>query len=419
MKENNKYTNTQMFIYLIIYKTVIEFMYIYAIAPIYNYSGLTLNINKIAYVVSVIFLLLIVIFSPKNKTRPSTYLYFIMEIFLIVPTLAYYWLNNQSVVYTFFVVFSSIIISHVLKIKPVNFNIKSRTANIWVSMFFVFYVITTVYLIIKRGGIDARALNFDLIYDMRAENELNGIWGYLMNWSTKALCPFFFAYFYLRKKYLFIIPILALQLMMYLSFGNKAFLFSIGVIIMSVIITKRNKFVREMVFAISGLNIIAYVLDFYGISDVLRRSIPYRLTFIPAQIQFQYYEFFRTSKKMHFADGAIGKILNIDSPFQQKVSFIIGSYFSHNGLGTNANTGMLADAYANGGVILMIFIAIFFGIILNIIDSATNKLPVYVVVGSFSYIMFVLNDTALLTTLLTGGMGLMILLLLLFNSSIE
>jgi len=212
---------------------------------------------------------------------------------------------------------------------------------------------------------------------------------------------------------------LGLQLLMYLSFGFKAFLFSIGVIIMCVLITKRGKFEREVIIALSSLNIIAYILDYFNITDTLRRAIPYRMLFIPSQIQFQYYEFFKDIEKMHFADGIIGKILSIESPFSEPAPFVISRFFSYNKVASNSNTGLFSDAYSNGGFILMIIVAIMFAFILYVIDSVTYKLPLYVVVGSFSYMMFVLNDTSLQTTLLTGGMGLMIILLLLFNSSIE
>lgn len=122
---------------------------------------------------------------------------------------------------------------------------------------------------------------------------------------------------------------------------------------------------------------------------------------------------------MHFADGIIGKILSIESPFSEPAPFVISRFFSYNKVASNSNTGLFSDAYSNGGFILMIIVAIMFAFILYVIDSVTYKLPLYVVVGSFSYMMFVLNDTSLQTTLLTGGMGLMIILLLLFNSSIE
>jgi hypothetical protein len=273
-------------------------------------------------------------------------------------------------------------------------------------------------LIYTRGGIDTRAFDFNSIYALRQEYDLPSILGYFMNWSTKVLCPFFFTYFYFRKRYSLMLPVLILQILMYLSFGNKAFLFSLGILIMTIVMAKGSNFIKGMAISMSVLNISAYFLNVINITDALQRAIPYRLTFIPAQIQYQYYEFFSVREKLNFADSIIGQIFMINSPYNEKIGFVIGSHFSHNGLGSNSNTGIFADAYANGGILAMIFVSLVLGIVLNIIDASTRDLPVYVVVGSLSYIMFVLNDTSLLTTLLTGGMLIMIVLLILFNSSI-
>ncbi|WP_340392689.1 hypothetical protein [Paenibacillus sp. FSL E2-0190] len=408
-----------IFIYLFIYKSIIEIVYIFCISPLYSYSGLTLNIDISDYWISSFYVFFVVMFSPKDKLRPSSYLFILMEMFLIIPILSYYWMNNQSLIYVSFVVVSSIIISIILKMKPIRINLTDKYAKVWLNFIFFLYILITLYLIVRRGGIDARAFNFDSVYDLRSENELSGILGYLMNWSAKVFCPFFFAFFFYKKRKWVLLSILGLQLLMYLSFGFKAFLFSIGVIIMCVLITKRGKFEREVIIALSSLNIIAYILDYFNITDTLRRAIPYRMLFIPSQIQFQYYEFFKDIEKMHFADGIIGKILSIESPFSEPAPFVISRFFSYNKVASNSNTGLFSDAYSNGGFILMIIVAIMFAFILYVIDSVTYKLPLYVVVGSFSYMMFVLNDTSLQTTLLTGGMGLMIILLLLFNSSIE
>ena len=415
----SKFKNRNIFTYLFLYKITIELIYFFCISPIYSYSGLTNNINYTSYWLSNLYLLLVCILSPKNKFRPSSYLYIILEVFLLVPLLVYYWMNNQSAIYTFYVIICLMLVSIVLKNKPININLKIQNADLYVKLIFIIYILITIYLIIKRGGIDLRTLNFDLVYDLRSESQISGVLGYLMNWSTKVFCPFFVGFFYYKKNYLMIILTLFLQLMMYLSFGFKAFLFSIGIIIISTYITKKKKFETRFILAILLLNIVSYSLDFFKITDSLRRAIPYRMIFIPAQIQFQYYEFFKNIEKLHFADNFIGKILSIKSPFSENIAFVISRYFSYNDVSSNSNTGIFSDAYANGGFINMLIFAMILAITLLIIDSTTNKLPVYVVVGAFSYLMFVLNDTPLLTTLLTGGVLLMILLLYIFNSAVE
>jgi hypothetical protein len=417
--KNERFDLKSILIYLFIYKSIIEIVYVYCISPLYSYSGLTLNIDISGYWISTFYLFVLVLFSPKDKLRPSSYLFVLLELFLIIPILSYYWMNSQSLIYVSFIVLSSIIISVILKLKPIRINLTDSYAKVWLNIIFLLYIFITVFLIVRRGGIDVRAFDFDSVYDLRSEYELSGILGYLMNWSAKVFCPFFFAFFLYKKKKWALVSILALQLLMYLSFGFKAFLFSIGVIVMCAFITKRGKFEREIIIALSSVNLMSYFLDYLNITDALRRAIPYRMLFIPSQIQFQYYDFFKNIEKMYFADGIIGNILSIESPFSERVPLVISRFYSYNNVASNSNTGLFSDAYSNGGFILIIIVAIMFALILYVIDSVTYKLPLYVVVGSFSYIMFVLNDTSLQTTLLTGGMGLMIILLLLFNSSIE
>lgn len=413
--ETDNFTTRKMFFYLLLYKIVIEMIYIYGISKLYGYSGLTLNLNYLSYGISIIYLLFIAIIAPKDKTKPSTYLFITVEVFLFVPLISYYWLNNKSYIYASYVLLSLIIISLIVRIKPVPINIKDTTAQIWIKFIFVFYVIFTVYLFIKRGGIDTRAFNFDLIYDLRSENKIQGILGYIMNWCTKAYFPFFFLYFFYKKKYSMLFFVIMFQLLMYLSFGNKAFLFSIGVVVLTTYIMKKNNYLKGITLSIIGLNILSYILKAFNISDVLYRAIPYRMIFIPSQIQYQYFDFFKKGEKVLFADGIIGKILAIDSPYPDPIPLLISKYYL--GSEAYANSGMFADAYANGGGILVVIIAIIFGIILYLIDSTTMNVPTYIVVGSSSYIMFVLNDTGLQTTLFTGGLGALMILLLLLNSS--
>lgn len=379
----------------------------------------SLNMNIVKFFVSNIFLLIIVINSPKQKSKPSTYFFLIMEFFIIIPMLSYYWLNNMSTEYTIFLSISALIVAFILKttIKPLT--IENRFAKLTIKVFFVLYVLSTLYILFLRGGVDLRTLNFNYVYDVRAENNLTGVTGYLLNWSVKVFCPFYLAYFYLKNDLKMFAFVSILQLLMYLSFGNKAFLFSLGIIFLNLLYVKRGKYVKEISLTMSGLNISALVLSSLSITDVLQRIIPYRLIFIPAQIQYHYYNFFADKGKLWFADSVIGRIFSIENPFGKSISLIIGDLFYRSGAGVNANTGIFADAFANGGFPMMVLFSIIFGVLLKIIDSSTTRIPVYIVVGSLSYIMFVINDTPLLTALITGGLVLMTLMLITLNSSLN
>lgn len=403
--------------YILIYKFSIEVVYIFLISPKYDYMNLGLNMNINKFLLSIIYVFIIINNSPKSKATPSTYLFLIMEFFIIIPILSYYWLNNMSSIYTFFLVTSSLIVTLILKVKLKPFTIKNRVAKKSLKSIFVLYVLSTVYIILSRGGIDLRALSFDSIYELRSEYNLIGFMGYLANWSAKVFCPFYLGYFYLKRNYKGVVLVSILQLLMYLSFGNKAFLFSLGIIILNLLYVKGGKYVKEMSLAMSGLNLSALVFSLFNITDALERAVPYRLIFIPAQIQYYYYEFFVDRNKLLFAESIFGRLFSIESPFEKNISLIIGDLSYRTGV--NANTGIFADAYANGGFFVMIVVSVFFGIVLAIVDASTTRIPIYMVVGALSYIMFVINDAPLLTTLITGGMLIMTIMLIILNSSLS
>ncbi|CEG29107.1 hypothetical protein [Bacillus sp. B-jedd] len=412
----NTLSRKKLFIYILIYKIVIELVYIFQISPIYSYTGLTLNMNIWNFVISFLCFSLIIFMFPKNKSKPSTYLYLILNLFLTIPTLSYFWLNNQSIVYTIFLVLSCLIIAYFLRKRPIEININKgiKSANLILKIIFIFYVLVTLYLIIERGGIDFRALNFQTIYSLRSEKGFSGILGYLLNWSAKVFFPFFFAYFLYSKKKWNCTIVLCLQLLLYLSFGFKAYLFSIGMLIMVVILMKKNKFERDFTLGFTLIILLSSALS--RISTILLNSIPFRMIFVPSQIQYQYYDFFKIREKMFFADGLIGKVFSVESPFDVPVPFVIAMHFQ--GAVSNSNTGVFSDAYSNGGFITMILFAIILALILYLVDSLTERIPPVLVVASLSYMMFVLNDNSLTNALLTGGISLMLILLFLFNSNI-
>lgn len=405
--------------YILIYKLSIEIVYIFLIAPMYSYMNLGLNMNFSKFLLSTIYVFIIIFNSPKNRTTPSTYLFLIMEFFIIIPALSYYWLNDMSSKYTIFLTISSLIVTFVLKVKLKSFTFKSRASKITLSGIFIFYFLSSIYIILSRGGIDARALSFDSVYELRSEYNLVGIMGYLANWSVKVFCPFYLGYFYLQKNYKGLVFVSIIQVLMYLSFGNKAFLFSLGIIILNLVYVRRGRYIQEMSLTLSGLNILALTFSSMNITETLQRAVPYRLLFIPAQIQYQYYEFFSDKKKLLFADNIFGRIFSIENPFGKNISFVIGDLYYRSGAGINANTGIFADAYANGGFFLMIFVSIIFGVLLAIVDASTTKIPVYLIVGALSYIMFVINDAPLLTTMITGGMLIMVIMLIILNSGLN
>ncbi|WP_313586239.1 hypothetical protein [Exiguobacterium sp.] len=327
------------------------------------------------------------------------------------------WLSGQSSIYYFTVVIGFIIISMFIKMKKVYIISKFQYSNNLFYLLYLFYFIITVYLIFIRGGIDLRAVSLEEIYSLRSEQNIDGINGYLLNWSAKVFCPFFIAFYLYKKKYSLVILTVFLQLIMFLSYGYKAYLFSVIMLAFVLIGKRKNNFEKNFSLGVSFSIITSYIVYVLFTSTTLINTIAFRLIFVPVQIQYQYFDYFSKFEKMNFSQSIIGKLFNVEDDYHQPISFVISMYYQ--GVISNSNTGIFSDAFANGGFVLMIIYSMIVGCIFYVIDIVTFKIPVVYTVSALSYLMFVLNDNSLLTSLLTGGLALMIILLFLFNSNIK
>lgn len=404
----------QLIIALSVYKIVIEIIYYQVISPLYGYYGLITNIDTLSFFLSILYFFIFCISIPKNNSLSSTSIYTMVGIFIFIPSISYYWLSSQSHRYTFMLTLCFFIISTILRVKRFYISDKSKFAKGILLLCFLLYILSTIIIILTQGGFDARALSFDTIYSLRQDLDLPSILQYILNWCVKVFTPFFFAYFFYKKKYKYMFLVLFIQLSLYLTFGYKAYLFSVALLIICLFLARFNNFEEKFTYfylCIIVVSTLVYVL--FG-SSTLLNSIPFRMVFVPAQAQYQYYDFFSFNPKVHFADGLIGSIFSIESPYSVSMFNVISQ--AYYGDMFSQNTGVFGDAYGNGGIVAMMVIAVALGIVLYLIDVVTVNIPKIIVVSSFSYMIFVLNDNSLLTALLTGGMGLLIILFYLFNA---
>lgn len=117
---------------------------------------------------------------------------------------------------------------------------------------------------------------------------------------------------------------------------------------------------------------------------------------------------------MFFADGKLGALFSIESPYQQKIPFLIAQVYS--GRSFSANTGYWGDAYANLGSLGVILFSLILAMVIKLIESITRNIAPSVVLSSFLFTILSLNDSALLVEFLTGGFGLLIIIYYMFDS---
>lgn len=226
--------------WFLIYKICLEIAYRYSLLPEYSYYGLEFSPRLENAIIACLMQVSLVAVAPRDNKRPSTYLFTLVLLFIFFPGLSYFWLADKQLSYASALWLCGLVMVFLLRAikvapiswRPVPKGNSTDAAKSFLMLIFIGYIGGSLLIIAIRGGIDPRAFSFDQIYQLRAENSLSGATAYFYNAATKALFPFFLGYFLTRKRsklwrYTFAAIVVIFQLIYYLSFGFKAFLFSV------------------------------------------------------------------------------------------------------------------------------------------------------------------------------------------------
>lgn len=413
-----KIRNNKIWPWLLLYTGTTIFIYLFSVSPLFSYSYLTTHINMQKCIICFLLYIITLLCLPKDVKRASTYLFYLIYLITYVPTLMYTWMNNEDIRYIVYLTISILTIEVLIrKFKGISLSVP-HVDHLFLLIFGV-YIISSLFLVIRNGGINPNTLLISRVSSTREGIE-GGVWGYLLNWCAKSFSPMLFAYFAYKKKWLWVFVVCVIQALLYFSFGFKAFLFSIALLILiSYVLRKGTDYFRLMPGFFALINIISYFFYKFDISKLPLFTFAYRTLFIPAQTQFQYFNFFSTNKHLLFSEGIIGRLFGIKYPYSMPIGYIVNQSVYGANHYSNGNTGIFAYGYADCGLFGMILASFVLVSIFLIVDGLTKKLPLHIVVAAMSYQMFILNDTNILISLNTGGILWTVLLLIIIDPVIS
>lgn len=344
-----------------------------------------------------------------------------------MPFMVFYWTNGKEHIYALSVFLMILLMFFWANLKSPRWVwVETRDRGFYhliIVGLFVIYVFGGIYLYLKGGGANLRALSLISASEIRRDSvKLNMLESYWMQWTVKAFTPFFMGYFLFYKKYWICIFCMIIQTMFYLTYGHKAVLLSIALFWLLYFLAKCFRKVKTKYYMLfSGLAIVAVM---YGLGNRMKvvwlitwQGIM-RLLFEPAKIKFQYFEYFSVHEKLRFSEGVIGKILGIEYPHDKAIGYVITEYFAGEGIVSNSNTGVIGDLYSQMGYGGVIIGGIVLGLIIRLMDQSSTHIPLPYKIAIVSYICITLNDNALQTTLLSGGGIILIILLMIFNAEL-
>lgn len=415
------YKNKFIFFLLILMTRVIfDFLFIKYITQKWSYMGFYNEISMYKIIISYVALfILISILMCYKKEKLSHFFSYVLFVTVYLPMGTLYSLMNLSTEFflmTNFVFFILLISIFSLRSKYFGRNltndiVPSKGLTITLHLFSLLTILAMTIQNIKNLNLGA-VINLVSVYEIRELATYKWGMSYFFSWQTKVINPFMIVVLNSQNKHFLKWIYIASQLWLYILTGHKMIIFTLILVIIGIKFSKKFgqlfSFFSKSFFAINLLAIFellitnkSYIVDFF-----IRRII-----YIPALLNNYYYEFFSKADFQYWKYTMFGRLLGVTTDYSTLPSYVIGREYFGNSQ-NNAVAGFLGSEYMNCGFFGLIVSVILVIFVLRSVDRLSYTLGNQVVLITMLTPIYTLWNTALLTSFLTGGV--MISLLILF-----
>ncbi len=397
------------FLAMVVYRTVLDLSYCFVISEVWAHARFELCFNNIKLIESYFLLFIVFALIPKSSKKLSTIVVWLLILLSYVPMLTLFALMDESRAFIYAVTGFWIAVFILLRIPKVSFATLKQAKIIRLSIFFSLSVVVFL-MIYKYLGL---SFNLDLtkVYDIRSHYVTLKIpfAGYLFGWLAYIVNPIFFALFVVKRKWIFAVLVFALQLLLFSVTGHKTSLFALPFVLVLMWVVARKNPLAWMGIGLVGI-ILLGMACYWLIDDIWILSLFTRRTLlVPAQVSFCYYDFFSEHGPISLSTTRIFRSF-LDYPYDLSPPHLIGQvYFNRPEM--NANNGIVADAYMNFGFAGLILWAILLAVILKLVDTFSKGKNIKVAIASIAMPVIAFTNSALLTTMLTHGVLLALILL--------
>lgn len=399
---------------LFFFKGCLDAAYFIVSVNIWDYMRLSeIAFNHLKYFESYLLLFVLFIVLPKNKKDIASIVVWLTALLAYVPMLVLYGFMDKDRCFTYGIMFFWILVAGMLKIIPLV-KIKSLIkiqANFISYYSFIALLLLVLLLVYFYAGIN---INFDLarVYEIREQFQSFNIplAGYLFTWLAYVVNPVFLAVFLKRRNWPIIAAIIITQLIIFSATGNKTYLFALPfVVFLYWTVKRKNPFFW---FATTfGVLTLAGVFSYLAFGDIWTYTIFARRTLlVPAQLSYFYHDFFSHNPLLYLSGHSFVSWF-IDYPYQLAPWYLISKIYLTSRPEVSANNGIFADAYMNFGYLGIIIWASLFSVIIKLISSLAYKKDITVCVAAVALMPIIFTNGTLLTSLITNGVVMSMLLL--------
>jgi hypothetical protein len=265
--------------------------------------------------------------------------------------------------------------------------------------------------LLARGGLGRLSFDLMTVYEVREDflADIAPLMGYLVPWQAYVLNPAIMLMGFKRRSLLLGGFGLGLQLLLFGMTGFRAFLL-IPLLLIGVLLIARRRHLAA--FALAGvMTLIAIALLLYARLDqpIFATLLVDRVFVIPAELHYWYYDYFGVQGQapLQLSQSMLSALT--EAHYRAPIAEVIG--WKYMGTAGSANVGLFADAFANFGFSGCAVFGLLFALLLKSVDAASRGTDRRVATALIGMPAFQLVNSGLLTTLLTHGFALAIILL--------
>jgi len=387
-------------------------MYADVVVPTFNFGGMVSSPRDHRYI-EMTLLIVTQFLLPGRVKMPSDFYNWLFFIVLLIPA-SVLSAEQGSARYSLFLMFAALwlslafrgffglVVSHRTYVSCNNY----RKLPYYSIMCFVILIL--VLLAISVRGVFN--LNFANVYEFRFHISANMPLAlrYLLPMASGALVGYLAAMSAHRRDTKGMLLIAVIGVMFFGFSSHKAMLFYPLMVIFSYFYLKMSRPYLPIFICFLIMTLITLAIPSDN-SRLLGALFANRVVFIPSHINFFYFDYFTKNSFMLWAESKISLGL-VTSELPMAVMNYIGGLMTGN-YEIGANTGWVANAYMNAGIIGIVIYAALVGFIFSLIDLWAKVYSLQLVGAAFLVPVTTMIMTAdLLIVLLTSGLFVLLLI---------
>ncbi|GEN36006.1 hypothetical protein [Aneurinibacillus danicus] len=400
----------------LIYGALLSWVYIDLVSPYFAYMG---------YVYYPAFTPLLILgftaaalpalWMPIAVERPSQVVYWILYVLVYIPAsiIPFYTLTVETGKLVAFLLsmlsaFAILGASTHLPYLPIR-RLELPPILFWLGIALVSAVFYA--LIVGTYGIRFDVAALADVYDVREKYKESGggAVSYAIAWQAGVINPLIMAYGLVLRKPGLVATGLFGQLVIFSITGQKSIFFSLllNVVLLILLNRKKGGFGTSILYGATIFTVLCVIVDWFLNEIAFVSLFVRRLILTPGLLTGYYFEFFSSNPKVYLAHSIFKSF--IDYPYSLKPVYLIG-YQYMGSASTAANANLWADSFANFGYMGIFIFTLLLSAVLWIFDSITRHSEYQIKCLILGIPAFALSNSALLTTLLTHGILLALLL---------